>query len=41
MKKLKYPINYEDWKKLKKTKKAMKILINDWKNRNQTILDLW
>ena len=40
MKKLKYPMNYEDWKKLKETKKAIKILINDWKNRNQTTLDL-
>jgi len=41
MKKLKYPMNYEDWKKLKKTKQAMKILMNNWNTRNQTKLDLW
>lgn len=39
-KKLKYPMNFEDWKKLKSTKEAIKILIKDWNNRNQTKLDL-
>ena len=39
-KKLKYPIKFEDWKKLKSTKEAMKILMKDWNNRNQTKLDL-
>lgn len=32
---MKYPMNYEEWLKLPSTKKAMKILMNDWSNRNQ------
>lgn len=33
--KMKYPLIYEEWLKLPSTKKAMKILMKDWNNRNQ------
>ncbi len=40
MKKLKYPFTYEAWCKLPSTKKAMKIIMNDYYNHNQLILEL-
>ena len=40
MKTLKYPMNYEAWCKLASTKKAMKIIMNDYYNHNQLTLEL-
>jgi hypothetical protein len=39
-KKIKYPMDFEKWKKLKTTKQAMKILLKDWNERNQLKMDL-
>lgn len=39
-KKTKYPMDFEKWKKLKRTKQAMKILLKDWNERNQLKMDL-
>jgi hypothetical protein len=38
-KQLKYPMNYNEWKRLKSTKEKMKILIKDLKKYNSGQLE--
>jgi hypothetical protein len=37
---MKYPITYEEWCKLPRTIKAMKIIMKDWDNSKQLKLEL-